>query len=133
MSTRAQIKVDGIDNVYVYKHSDGYPDGEHGVLAWLVPYVTKFLNNRGWDDEFLLARIMYEGMKIDEAAQAEYRSSNNSKLNTRLNAIYDFTGWGIGPEIHGDTEYLYVVKEDSIEVQHCYEDKTDKIVLELEE
>lgn len=55
MSTRAQIVVEGIEEVKFYKHSDGYPEG---VLPVLEPFLKGFLKRRGWDPEYLLARLV---------------------------------------------------------------------------
>lgn len=44
MSTRAQIVVEGIEEVKFYKHSDGYPEG---VLPVLEPFVQGFLQKEG--------------------------------------------------------------------------------------
>jgi hypothetical protein len=48
MSTRCQILVTGSD-VVIYRHSDGYPDSEHGVLHDLLPLVREFKKYRGDD------------------------------------------------------------------------------------
>lgn len=41
--------------VVLYQHSDGYPDGEHGVLAVLAPYAQRFVTERGTQELDLLA------------------------------------------------------------------------------
>jgi hypothetical protein len=56
MSTRAQIVVEGMEEVKFYKHSDGYPEG---VLPVLEPFLKGFLKRRGyWNPEYLLARMV---------------------------------------------------------------------------
>lgn len=56
MSTRAQIVVEGLEEVKLYKHSDGYPIG---VLPVVEPFVKGFLRRRGcWDPEYLMARLV---------------------------------------------------------------------------
>jgi hypothetical protein len=99
MSTRAQIQVDG-SKVLVYKHSDGYPDGEHGVLAWLTPFVESFMQRRGFNPDYMTARIVVAGI-----------ASDGAEADPTL-------GWGVDTEIHGDIAYLYTVKRDgSIDVK----------------
>lgn len=57
MGTRAIIKVVGSD-VELYRHSDGYPEGKHGVLALLQPFVDKFRAERGDDAAYFMARLV---------------------------------------------------------------------------
>lgn len=98
MSTRCQIFVEGLKSS-LYRHSDGYPDSKHGVLATLVPIVNDFKNRRGWDDEYLLARIAQRMMNAVDPDGC--------------------TCFGIYDETHGDIEYLYLVRQDfSIEVRN---------------
>jgi len=95
MSTRAQIQVEG-SKVLVYKHHDGYPDGRHGVLAWLEPFARDFVKRRGFVVDYMTARIVVHGV-----AQDLIEGNDNGA-----------TGWGVDTVIHGDTEYLYTVKMD---------------------
>jgi hypothetical protein len=95
MSTRAQIQVEG-SKVLVYKHCDGYPDGKHGVLAWLEPFVARFMKHRGFDVDYMTARIVEAGIAKDVVD-----GDDNGA-----------TGWGVDTEIHGDIAYLYTVKPD---------------------
>jgi hypothetical protein len=57
MGTRAIIKVKGSE-VEMYRHSDGYPEGEHGVLAFLTPLVADFMADRGYDPSYFVARMV---------------------------------------------------------------------------
>jgi len=107
VSTRAHIKVEG-EEVLIYKHSDGYPDGVHGVLAWLQPIVTRFVTERGSDEEYLLAQI------IRQAAIQDYKkwlAEPEGKYKSREPSL-DPLGWGLGTSLHGDIEFLYVIKTD---------------------
>lgn len=91
MSTRCQIKIkDSEDNIFIYKHWDGYPKK---VIPILKPFVDKFIKERGQDDAYLLAQI------IRHFAIEEYKSGELS----------EFTGWGLDCDQHGDIEYLYEV------------------------
>jgi hypothetical protein len=102
MSTRCQILVQDSD-VILYRHCDGYPDGEHGVMALLRPLVLSFLKHRGFDPSYMSAQIV--------AAHIE---------KTR-NGPTDFLGCGVeaykNGQLHGDIEFLYVVTKNAIEVR----------------
>lgn len=100
MSTRAQIclkrdtagfKETG--GIYIYKHSDGYPEGVMPVLQGLV---TRFHNKRGNDPEYLLAQIVRQ-FAIEDNKEG-YSPAQDY-----------FTGWGLDTIEHGDIEYLYEV------------------------
>lgn len=99
MSTRTQIKVKG-SPVYIYKHHDGYPDY---ILKVLQPMLKKHLEERGNDIEYAVANIM----KV--FAIEEYDLFKEQKM----------AGYGVGIELHGDIDYLYLVdlNEKSIIVQ----------------
>jgi hypothetical protein len=92
MSTRCQIAVEHNPGVFIYMHNDGYPDGKHGVLAWLLPFVRDFHANRGHDPEYLTARII--------ARIAEL--------------VPGCLGLGVGSALHGDEAYIYVVRKTGI-------------------
>ncbi len=96
MSTRAQICIkkdtpgfSDTGGIYIYKHCDGYPEGEHGVLKILKPFVEKFVKSRGDDPEYLLCQIVREFARKDIGSET--------------------TGWGLDTVQHGDIEYLYEV------------------------
>jgi len=125
MSTRCQIKVEGSD-VYVYRHSDGYPDGEHGVIAALKPLCEEFLKYRGWDEEYLPAHIVSGFIVAYVAHMREryedkdfplYADMTPEQKEERINQS-KFLGHGVDTEMHGDIEYLYVVTREGIEVRH---------------
>ncbi len=87
MSTRCVITVKDEDGEFaLYRHSDGYPDGEHGVLAGLtsaLPYA--------WS----LPRF-----EADDFAAAIVRAWKQNGGNIRLTS---------GKDAHGDIEYHYLV------------------------
>jgi hypothetical protein len=99
MSTRCQIgfyesKPEKLDQweALIYRHSDGYPDSEHGVLATVLPILHDFDKNRGLDD-------------------AEYAAA---WLVARLKT--DYLNIGISKEFHGDIEFYYVVYPSQVDV-----------------
>ena len=117
MSTRCQIRVDDSE-VYIYKHNDGYP---HAVLDVLVPLVDAFMKDRGWDPEYMTARIVM-AFGVAEQKHAAERLAEPA-LSDALKRYYStpiFTGFGLDTELHGDIEYLYAVAADgTIRVYGC--------------
>ena len=99
MSTRCQIGFyeQGVKDLtkfeaLIYRHCDGYPDGESGVPADIVPILKDFNKNRGLDDtEYASAWLV-------------------AKLKT------DYLNIGISKDFHGDIEYFYAVYPDRLEV-----------------
>lgn len=110
MSTRCQIKVEG-EEVLLYKHCDGYPEG---VLPTLEDVVKKFSEARGFfDGPYLLARIGQRFMNDSQANHTAIRkewAAQGMKVSTQDD--FDVTGYGYDTVIHGDIEYLYTVKKD---------------------
>ena len=118
MSTRSQILVtrrnydfanlsNRFDEPLIYRHSDGYPEGEHGVIAFLKPFCETFINIRGFDDSYLAARlIQHMCNKYDSSCSQHWEDLDTIQL----------LGHGIDNDIHGDIEYFYVVKPRTIEV-----------------
>lgn len=102
MSTRAQIHVEG-SGVYIYKHSDGYPEG---VIPWLVPFAKRFHAGRGWDPEYLSARIVAEGVRLSLESSADYERETGKPLSGA-----EFLGWGVSTSLHGDEAYLYIIRK----------------------
>ena len=105
MSTRSQIKLkESTDNIHVYKHSDGYPEG---VLPVLVPFVKEFMASRGYDECYLLAQVVRRFAVTDYLDQKlfEERHPQLSPHDTTR----DFLGWGLDCEKHGDIDYLYEI------------------------
>ena len=107
MSTRCMIEVEG-NPVKLYRHSDGYPNSECGVLATLVPHVKQFLTVCGWDVEYLIARLAQWQMNESDQSLAEWRNNNPSPFNQAKGP--ECLSFGLSTEYHGDLEYVYIVK-----------------------
>ncbi len=76
----------------IYRHCDGYPDGESGVIADIQPILEDFNKYRGLDDiEYAAAWLV-------------------AKLKT------DYINIGISKDFHGDLEYFYAIYPDRMEV-----------------
>ena len=97
MSTRSNIIVkDKHDDkgVQLYRHSDGYPDGKHGVIANL-PRALQF----AWE----LPR-----MEADDFSAAIIRAWKDHGGNIYIDGTADL------PEsLHGDIEYYYIIEADN--------------------
>lgn len=137
MSTRCHIIVEDQkydERTILYRHSDGYPDGKHGVLATLVPFVARFIKHRGFDACYMGAQIMCDQINQARSYSRAYRKERLKKLyadgysrNHRLaklaredikNVDNDFLGFGISSEIHGDVEFIYRVTREGIHVEY---------------
>jgi len=99
MSTRCQIGFyeDGEKNLQnfealIYRHCDGYPDSEHGVIATVVPILKGFDKERGLDDIEYASAWLVKELKTDV-------------LNI-----------GICKFFHVDIEYFYAVYPDRLDV-----------------
>jgi len=93
----------------LYRHSNGYPDGEYGVLNEIVPFIKEFVYKRGWDPEYLAARLL------------QYLTNNYDKRFTQLDTkkislVTETLCYGICRDYHCDISYLYRVYPDRIEV-----------------
>ncbi|MDR6218869.1 hypothetical protein [Deinococcus soli (ex Cha et al. 2016)] len=115
----------------VYQHNDGYPDGEHGVLAVLAPYVQRFVTERGSQELDLLAAGVMRAFewRIEARRAARYEELLNdpdpvmrarapiaygepSLLGTRIMVNID-----LSPSRH-DQSYVYLVDaQGGIEVR----------------
>lgn len=126
MSTRCQIMFHwGQDETAVaailYRHSDGYPDTEHGVLADLDSFfddLDENLADKRYNDPcYLAAKLLvwfvscyqdryldiYKEMARDAKDGDDYASSKLKEFGHPC----DFLGHGIDMRLHGDIEYLY--------------------------
>lgn len=107
MSTRSQIKYkDSKNNIYIYKHSDGYPEG---VLPVLVPFVADFFKFRGDDECYFLAQLIRRFAVVDYLYNEKRAKKHPEIYGKREGGVYEFLGWGLDCEQHGDIEYLYEV------------------------
>src|SRR5512137_32386 len=96
MSTRCNIIVqDGEDSIQLYRHSDGYPQGQFGVIAKLK--------------EALRFSWPLPRMEAAEFSAAIVRAWKEHEGNIYIDGDAD----GIAsPPLHCDIEYLYVVEPD---------------------
>jgi hypothetical protein len=88
MSTRALIGVKGSD-VYLYRHCDGYPETNTGVLFSLIPLAKKFAEKRN-DPDYFMARLVEN--QINATKQQD-----------------DLIGFGLFADKSIDHQFLYIV------------------------
>lgn len=108
--------------VLIYRHSDGYPEG---VLPDILPYIKLFLKHRGWDEEYLGARLLQYMTKEHDGYMGDFEkqmSKNGIKgYSGELNSNhYSFLGYGISRYFHGDIEYFYAIYPDVVNVYKCH-------------
>jgi hypothetical protein len=113
MSTRCQIQIEG-NKAILYVHSDGYPSG---ILPLLLPFVEKFQKGRGDDPEYLAARLIQHLANESDKGMEEFHAKMSAR-GMGKDLGFRFIGFGVDADIHGDIEYLYVVKKGgTVEVQ----------------
>lgn len=121
MSTRCQIgiyekKETDLTNfeALLYRHSDGYPDGEHGVLAAIVPFCKFYHKARGMNDtEYLAARLLQYLCNEYDKAMSKYE-----QITPKIDGL-QYTGLlgnGISKVFHWDIEYFYAISPGLIRV-----------------
>jgi hypothetical protein len=114
MSTRAQIVFEAFP-VAVYRHSDGYPDGPHGVLAGLLPVLRDMHRYRGWEPQGMAAQVVHRFVADYRADYADRVVSGCLEMPSTL-----YGGFCVEPfdgELHGDLDYVYLVRPDCVHVR----------------
>jgi len=103
MSTRCCIEFCEGDDVWatVYRHCDGYPEGEVGVPADLLRFMMDLKENANYSNFF---DACFLSAKFIVWQASEYSENGNGHP-------CDFSSLGISPsaEAHGDLEYIYRV------------------------
>jgi len=94
MSTRAVITfIDERDTFHVYKHHDGYPLSEHGVIA-------------------AIQKAMPLAWTLPRFEASEFACAFIAANKTRGGGLYLTGNWNQ----HGDLDYRYEVRRDSAEL-----------------
>lgn len=113
MSTRSQILFKFPDGqVLVYRHSDGYPYNEAGVIADLVKFL-KWNDGRNTQYDYLIANWFYWSKKWSESY---IDIKNKGSLHLRKKDLRELEPVKIGHGLdydgmlHGDTAYFYTVE-----------------------
>lgn len=101
MSTRCNIKIiDGADELWFYRHSDGYPEGAMPILEQFMDCVKNgdIRNNIGQASGWLI----YLGAK-EYGLHDPNKNSESNYQSWKVGSIEPTTGQ------HGDIEYLYTL------------------------
>ena len=104
MSTRSNIIVeDKHQRIQLYRHSDGYPNGPHGVVHDLVEALEY-----AWESP---------RFEADDFAAAIVRAWKEEPGNIYIDGSP--VSWEM---IHGDTEWVYVIRDFRVKVYdwHLY-------------
>jgi hypothetical protein len=120
MSTRCQIgfyEKSTIDinrpDALIYKHSDGYPDGEAGMLITLVPMLKDFNKQRGLSDtEYAAAWILF-GLIQNTVNHFQDKKIYKTPVEERY---WRYLGFGVCSDgiFHGDIEFYYAVTPEKL-------------------
>lgn len=117
MSTRAQIIItDGNDELWFYRHSDGYPEGVMPTLGKFLQWVKegRIRDNVEQSAGWLVLIGAKEYSKELRFRNGEIEQKEKENLFEPGKAD-DAMGWKCGayepccPVVHGDIEYLYTV------------------------
>lgn len=115
MSTRCNVIIkNGNDKLIFYRHSDGYPDGEHGALTTLKKFMSwvkegKIRNNvvqaSGW-----LVLIGAEEYNEEYLGEGRYRKKRSlTEPSQDISHAWECGSYVPTTRIHGDIEYLYTL------------------------
>jgi len=118
MGTRCQIRFEDEDSIaQIYKHGDGYPQGESGIIMLLVQLQKYLLDTQTFRDaSYTAAQFIFVNKVI--------RAIQSGKLNTIKDLLepmkkldkdvpYFLLEHGVedtSADIHGDEAFLYVVE-----------------------
>lgn len=116
MSTRANIHFnypDGTVAANIYRHSDGYPDDDYGVLADLDRFFTEVEaqtdDTRYNDPTYLAAKfVVWQAGKNAKAAGFDYLA-----MKPGDGKLLNFLSVGIMLEDAGDAEFVYEIAATS--------------------
>lgn len=118
MSTRCQIEfreevmngaqLTRLERRTIYQHSDGYPDGEQGVISTLRRFFAWEQKERGFDIEYTPANYIYWSKCQDVALLVQRADSPHATAMAESTARL---GYGVceNDEFHQDIEFFYEV------------------------
>ena len=125
MSTRCQIGIfekPFIENgklnnphTLIYRHNDGYPEG---ILKPLTDFTKDFIKNRGFDAEYIGARLLCYLISehtedLPDQSRKDYKGDK-----VKASKFGGVLSYGIckSDDFHGDIEYFYAIFKDKIEI-----------------
>ena len=94
----------------VYRHSDGYPNGEAGVIAELEKFLN-WNNGRNTDVEYAAANFIYWSKKEMVEHFAKWKKERGDKYTQEDHDSDAQLGFGVcdPKQFHSDIEYWYEV------------------------
>lgn len=103
MATRSSITVEGLSEVKVYKHWDGYPEA---TLPWLKKFNKEFAEKRGDDPSYKFAQLL----------RSSVRDAEEFGLDTSAH-----TGWGVVPRSakYGEVFRYFLKTDGTVEVNQA--------------
>ncbi len=116
MSTRCQMGIYANDTmsiksaeVFIYRHSDGYPGTEYGVVNCILPFLKWFNKERGIDDrEYCAARLL------------QHLTNVGDHIPSKSEYTVGTTGFGVDTQLHGDIEYFYHISPAKLKVYEVH-------------
>ena len=126
MSTRCQLaiypdeksKIESAE-VFIYKHSDGYPEG---VIPTIMPFLNWFEQNRGISDEsYCTARLVAHLVLCNDNTVRKFKSKETSPVTD----FVDCLGFGVDTTLHGDIEFFYHISPKMVQVFKTDSDDAD--------
>jgi len=109
MSTRSNIKlIDNTGEILLYKHHDGYPESQHGIIEFLKPYLAKSMKSAEWMAEMLIKETE---CKASSALHGDIEYYYEVMIETHQIKVYE-SSW----DADGDTEFLRTYDAIDMEV-----------------
>ncbi len=134
MSTCAQILVAG-ESVSLYRHSDGYPQGRHGVVGDLLPFLVKFVKFRGgFDPPYLMAQLVHHLVAKEHrfwAKRARLQFAGRDRDYYESTKYIGYALLAVGDEADLAAEWVYVIQSNHLEVRKANRRGATKLVRRL--
>lgn len=129
MSTRSNIIVEENEGVVIYKHCDGYPSNILQIFKKILP---AFEEKRGWDYEYLTARIVHANIQ-EEMREYVPDAKKPGKYKWKACKYWEASmlSNGVSTYLHGDIKFLYIIHKDfSVEIRVPVEGFWDNATLQ---
>lgn len=118
MSTRCTIRFADQygEDAIIYRHSDGYPDSDVGVLADLQRFFSdveeQTADTRFEDPSYLAAKFVVWQAAVNAQLTPTANQWGRTKEEAKTPQPLKFLGVGVVREDPGDIEYRYTVHSD---------------------
>jgi hypothetical protein len=123
MSTRCHVEIFASNRarlpIRLYRHSDGYPSC---MVPAIANFCKEFIPNRGYDEEYLAAQLLYSMVKesladMERCYATSYYRRHPKEVNAARNTER-FLGFGIcdSRHRHSDVDYIYQIRPSGVKV-----------------